>query len=459
MVDLIKKHWKIGLVFGIELILVIIFITQIQNLITPVSAYGELWIEATSSAQWAGRADHASVFFDNKIWVIGGFALASKNDVWYSTNGISWTQATDTAQWSARYNHTSVAFNNKIWVTGGNFKNDVWYSTNGVSWTQATNTAQWSARERHTSVVFDNKIWVIGGNDSGVRKNDVWYSTNGISWTQATDTAQWSARQDHASVSFDNKIWVIGGDDGGFKNDVWYSTSGISWIQATPAAQWSARDSHASVLFDNKIWVIGGVDAGAFKNDVWYLGNPVIKEFEVTAVVSAWLSFSVSPTTTPLSPNLVDTGGGLHYGSSTNVTLNVGTNAANGWNVTIQGKYGGICHSTATGTACATTTDNLIASVATGTPTALDITPPGSDGYGANATPTASGVTVDTYYDDWGTQTVGAIASSTSQLLASKGNANASQDVALLKIFATSQQAQKSGTYYDTVTLTATSVP
>ncbi|KPJ57372.1 hypothetical protein AMJ49_02180, partial [Parcubacteria bacterium DG_74_2] len=154
MVDLIKKHWKIGLVFGIELILVIIFITQIQNLITPVSAYGELWIEATSSAQWAGRADHASVFFDNKIWVIGGFALASKNDVWYSTNGISWTQATDTAQWSARYNHTSVAFNNKIWVTGGNFKNDVWYSTNGVSWTQATNTAQWSARERHTSVVF-----------------------------------------------------------------------------------------------------------------------------------------------------------------------------------------------------------------------------------------------------------------------------------------------------------------
>ncbi|KPJ57410.1 hypothetical protein AMJ49_00515, partial [Parcubacteria bacterium DG_74_2] len=153
------------------------------------------------------------------------------------------------------------------------------------------------------------------------------------------------------------------------------------------------------------------------------------QDITVQAFVSAWLSFTVSPTTTPLSPDLVDTGGGLHYGSSTDITLSVGTNAAQGWNITIEGKYGGLCHSSATGTACATTTDNLIASVDTGGTTALDVTPPGSDGYGANATPTASGVTVGTYYDNWGTQTVGAIASSTSQTLASKGNANASQSV------------------------------
>ncbi|KPJ55516.1 hypothetical protein AMJ49_07020, partial [Parcubacteria bacterium DG_74_2] len=374
MVDLIKKHWKTILVFGIELILIAIFITQIQNLITPVSAYGDIWIEATSTAQWSTRSNHTLVDFNNKIWVIGGPAV--ERDVWYSTNGVSWTQATDTAQWTARIQHTSVSFNNKIWVIGGwdstyNNKNDVWYSTNGVSWiqatdtaqwsgrsdhtsvvfdnkiwviggwdgsgncngsgnsycrdvwysnngiswTQATNTAQWIARVYHTSVVFDNKIWVIGGNASGSYKNDVWYSTNGISWIQATDTAQWSAREDHTSVVFDNKIWVIGGVQEAspyYTNDVWYSTNGVSWTQATPAAQWSARYEHTSVTYDNKIWVIGGENAGGKKNDVWYLGNPVLKEIEVSATVQAWLSFSVSPTTTPLSPDLVDTGGGLH---------------------------------------------------------------------------------------------------------------------------------------------------
>jgi dihydrofolate reductase len=160
---------------------------------------------------------------------MGGYDNSFKNDVWYSTDGVTWTQATANAGWSARYNHTSVVFDNKMWVIGGydasGRRNDVWYSTDGINWTQATANAGWSARYLHSSVVFDNKMWVMGGYDASGRRNDVWYSTDGVTWTQATTNANWSVRWEQTSVVYDNKMWVMGGEDvSGRRNDVWYSS-------------------------------------------------------------------------------------------------------------------------------------------------------------------------------------------------------------------------------------------
>jgi hypothetical protein len=240
------------------------------------STDGVSWTQATANASWSARAYHTTVVFDNKMWVIGGWMGGSNriNDVWYSTNGINWIRATANAGWSARYLHTSVVYDNKIWVMGGydgNHKNDVWYSSDGVNWTQATANAGWSARVSYTSVVFDNKMWVMGGYDGGGYRNDVWYSTNGVNWTQATASAGWSARNDHTSVEFNNKLWVMGGTAGaGFLNDVWYSSDGVNWTQATANAQWPARYLHASTVSDNKMWVLGGWYNANMRNDVWY---------------------------------------------------------------------------------------------------------------------------------------------------------------------------------------------
>ena len=93
--------------------------------------------------------------------------------------------------------HASVVFNNKMWVLGGrdesSNKNDVWSSSDGINWTQATANAPWTARQEYTSVVFNNKMWVLGGYD-GSYKNDVWSSSDGVNWTQATANASlvWS---------------------------------------------------------------------------------------------------------------------------------------------------------------------------------------------------------------------------------------------------------------------------
>ncbi len=140
----------------------------------------------TASSPWPGRRSHTSVVYDNKMWVMGGSAGVRKNDVWWTndtnfSDGQTWTNATVNAGWSPRGAHASVVYDNKMWVMGGDsdsgLKNDTWYSTNGANWTQATANASWERRYGHSSVVYDNKMWVMGGVAYGPAiKNDVWYS-------------------------------------------------------------------------------------------------------------------------------------------------------------------------------------------------------------------------------------------------------------------------------------------
>ena len=166
----------------------------------------------------------------------------------------------------------------------------------------------------------------------------------------------------------------------------------------------------------------------------------------VTATVQEWLSFTVSTTSVALSPDLVTTAGGTNIANSTDITLNLGTNAASGWNVTIEGANAGLKHTDGT---------TLIASVATATTTTLIAgMDPGK--YGANASSIITGATVGTYYNYWGTETVGAI-HTTAQTLLSKSTANATTNVGFLKIKAAAPSTQKPGTYNDMVTLIATS--
>lgn len=163
----------------------------------------------------------------------------------------------------------------------------------------------------------------------------------------------------------------------------------------------------------------------------------------VTAVVEAWLDFSVSPTSTTLQPPLVQADGTLNVGSSTDITLTLGTNAANGWGVTIKGDKGGL-YSTAR--------SHLIPSV-TGTSTLAT----GTEAYGANATSTLSGVMIGDYYNYYDTNTVGEIVTSTSNNLASRGSPNTTQSVVNMKVKATASATTPPGNdYSDTIYLTAT---
>ncbi|NMB78558.1 MAG: PKD domain-containing protein, partial [Methanomicrobiales archaeon] len=273
------------------------------------SSDGVTWSQATGNAAWTKRTKHATAVHNNKMWVVGGSDYIGqgtlKNDVWSSSDGVTWTQATGSAAWTPRMDHALVSFNNKLWMLGGydwtyNRKNDVWSSSDGATWSQATASAAWSGRQSFKTLVFNNKIWVLGGETGSGYANDVWSSSDGIIWTRVMATAPWSARREFGATVFDNKMWIFGGySNAGYLNDVWSSPDGITWTQATAHADWPFRSRPGSVTFKNTIWVLGG-EGGNGRNDVWYAGTP--------PAITPIAAFSANRTsgTTPLTIQFTD---------------------------------------------------------------------------------------------------------------------------------------------------------
>jgi len=162
----------------------------------------------------------------------------------------------------------------------------------------------------------------------------------------------------------------------------------------------------------------------------------------VTASVREWITFSVSVTSTTLTPDLVDTAGNTAIGSSSAITLSLGTNAGK-WKIEVNG-------TDTVGMVRLNGTDTIASVNPTGTITA------GSNGYGLNATTSYAGADIDIRYDYWSTTTVGGV-TTTLRTLATKQTGNASATVASIKIYAAATSTQQAGNYRDTITLTATS--
>jgi hypothetical protein len=146
---------------------------------------------------------------------------------------VSWTSATLAAPCRLGINHASVAFDDKIWV----ISNGVWNTTNGKTWSRLTATLPWFIGPSYwvsdqKVVVCDGKMWVMGGQDTiTIGQSSVWYSTDGKNWTCATPYAPWPGRIDFGLVVHNRKMWILGGYSPGLKgsqgilrNDVWYSS-------------------------------------------------------------------------------------------------------------------------------------------------------------------------------------------------------------------------------------------
>jgi len=255
---------------------------------TPVP--GSIWTEVSRGAAFSARYIHASVVYDNAMWVIGG-ALSDgsqTDDIWYSMDGVYWQEATPHAAFGPRQGHTCVVFKNEMWVIGGysngSYLNDTWRSPNGIDWFPATLNAEFTPRAGHTCVVYDNgagpKMYVIGGHQGTSFYNDIWYSDNGSAW-YPKQIPEFTPRYYHTSLVFSNKIWVIGGvsysGDYIYNNDVWASPDGgSSWTRVTSPATFNGRHLQESVVYDNKMWVIGGnYNTTSYYNDAWYSANGI----------------------------------------------------------------------------------------------------------------------------------------------------------------------------------------
>lgn len=164
---------------------------------------------------------------------------------------------------------------------------------------------------------------------------------------------------------------------------------------------------------------------------------------QVTATVEEYLTFTVSPTSTSLSPSLVDTAGGTHIGSSTDISVTVSTNWGS-YSITASSSNAGLNNATASA-------DTLIETVnTTSTLTEAD----DDDGYGLQATSAVA--TIQANYDYWGTETVGELPSATAPQIIQDSGTPATNRQSTLKIKAECDSAQEPGDYIDTILLTCT---
>ncbi len=119
--------------------------------------------------------------FQDRIWILGGGTYDTPttptrqffNDVWSSADGKTWTCHTEAAPWAARQYHEVAVFDDRLWVLegyAGANRNDVWHSADGMTWHEVPNTP-WKPRHAASVFVFQGALWMVAGNNM---ESDVW---------------------------------------------------------------------------------------------------------------------------------------------------------------------------------------------------------------------------------------------------------------------------------------------
>lgn len=285
------------------------------------------WVEATASANWSGRSEHATCVFDGKLWVIGGINTTGYlNDVWSSTDGVNWICKNYSAGFLPRGQHAVVAMGSYMYLIGGTNNSatlistqlkqismsDVWKSSDGIAWTLVNASPSWSYIQNGTRTGLcafgsnnggdGNTIYITGGyrctelyygySEHIIVSSDIYSSTDGNIWTDVGDlpvgpetpSGGWSISNDwfgHQSPWMSTTL--IGGQNTQYSSGPYhyaifpaygtvYSTYlGSPWTTRTITGAWTPRIYHSSIYYNSKLYLMGGYSSDSlFKNDVWY---------------------------------------------------------------------------------------------------------------------------------------------------------------------------------------------
>lgn len=125
-----------------------------------------------------------SAVMNGRIWILGGGTYDTPkiptrkyfNDVWSSADGIHWERHTAAAPWAPRQYHDVAVFDDRLWVLegfAGKNLNDVWHSADGVTWHEVPKTP-WATRHAASVFVHNGALWMVAGNNM---QSDVWKLT------------------------------------------------------------------------------------------------------------------------------------------------------------------------------------------------------------------------------------------------------------------------------------------
>lgn len=305
-------------------------------LVTPALAEDITWEELQSSANWTARSEHATCWFDDKYWVIGGYnATGYVNDVWYSTDGVGWFCANYSAEFSPRGGHAVLAPGDGymyliggangsitqvngpwyIYYSGSYYVNetafeDVYKSNDGEVWELVTTTGNFGANITYMGNTTGNMgvsyfgagvgnglMWVLGGSSAVVEgsnnafpgtyfSNHVFSSDDGLTWN---DNGSLAAYDVGTGWAYHQSPWmsetIIGGKNGYFGSydyfnrfpsagTVYSTYGGEIWSTRTETGTWQPRTNFTALYTDSKLILFGGYGSDdLYKRDVWYSIN------------------------------------------------------------------------------------------------------------------------------------------------------------------------------------------
>jgi len=144
---------------------------------------GENWTEVKPKEPfWPARGMiGGAAVHQGRIWILGGGRYDTPttpdrkyfNDVWSSANGVEWKLHTAAAPWTPRQYHEVAVWDDRLWVMegyAGANRNDVWYSADGEHWFEVPQTP-WKPRHAASVFVHDASLWMVAGNNM---ESDVW---------------------------------------------------------------------------------------------------------------------------------------------------------------------------------------------------------------------------------------------------------------------------------------------
>ena len=189
-----------------------------------------------STDSWSSKQDmnisrsmHASIIYNNKIYVMGGVTISGsytklKSIEVYDPSNNTWNNLSNFN--TARYNFDASVVGTKIYIIGGldssnNYISDVEsYDIGSDSWsTDPTNMNV--GRAYHTTQVYNNKIYVFGGRPDGhtghnwpktVLEFDPNNGSNGT-WTDKGEimplTSTYAGDMQINTIEVNNKIYIV----------------------------------------------------------------------------------------------------------------------------------------------------------------------------------------------------------------------------------------------------------
>lgn len=220
------------------------------------------WRMAASEAP-TPRTEVTAAELNGRAYVIGGLTADSRIsdavDV-YDLTTEEWSKGPPLP--AGRHHTTAVTYDNKIYVMGGyaerhgNVSKTV-YIFDGQTWQNGVDLPTPAAA--HAAVVLSNRIYVVGGVDAGGKDTTKLYSFGRGDQAWKTEPSMSVPRDHLAAASLAGKLYAIGGRDRSTMlldaNEVYDPATG-KWARAENLP--TGRSGLSAAVFAGKAYVIGG---------------------------------------------------------------------------------------------------------------------------------------------------------------------------------------------------------